>query len=904
MRSAYRQRIDDGEQQLAEAKLKLEDAEKQLADGDQSLQDGRIQIAEGEKKLADAEQQIAENEKKLADARQQIADGEKQLEDGEKQLEQAKADNADKLAQYDQGLKDLADAERRLGLAPGQLADAELKLIDGKRQLDSAAETLSHADALLTEMELIHDDPGHRSEEELREFGEDAEDFIRENFGGDKEAAEKAILKFLEAVKEAHSIEEAYQIADGMLRDGLDDWMRQYREKLAEWERGRNDYYYSGEQYLDGMIAYEKGKKALNEAADAIQKLQDAEQEIADKRAELEDAKKQVEDGSRQLDEAKATLEESRQALEDGKARQADGEREITEKRGEYEEGLRTWKNGRESLDELETLYEKMNAAEWTVLDNHANAGYVYAYENSSNLSSLSGTFSLLFILIASLVIYASISRMVDEQSILVGTTKALGFHTLEIMAKYMMFGVRSPVSGVILGILISYFALQTLVLNMYAPYYIIAKASNRFLPVPTALIFAGAVVLSVIAVLIATSNLLKSSAVELMKGKQPEIRRKERKKSSGSLYARLILLNMSSDLTRVIVTIISVAGCCILLMVGFTLKFGEDRIIGKQYGGVLNFDADLTYDSNNDAGEKKLIRLLDEKGIDFIRVYQENRAFSGGGKINACTLVCSEPSRLSGWYNLRDVKTAEVLTLPESGVLITKRMHETCKLETGDRMAFYDSSMVPFEAEVVGIFNNYFGHLAFCSPAAYRGIFGEEVDPNCFFLKLNGYDLETLRAEAAEIDGFLNLSDAASRKAQIENTSKAMDVLILVMIVMAGMMSWFILDSLSGSYMLHKRKELIVMRVNGFSTRECVRYAATELIITTALGILIGVPIGAGLGYYVIRRTETSYMQMDRTLDWRSVVFSILITVIFALIINGKALSKVKDLNLSDAAS
>jgi putative ABC transport system permease protein len=249
-------------------------------------------------------------------------------------------------------------------------------------------------------------------------------------------------------------------------------------------------------------------------------------------------------------------------------------------------------------------------------------------------------------------------------------------------------------------------------------------------------------------------------------------------------------------------------------------------------------------------------------------------------------------------------VKTAEVLTLPESGVLITKRMHETCKLETGDRMAFYDSSMVPFEAEVVGIFNNYFGHLAFCSPAAYRGIFGEEVDPNCFFLKLNGYDLETLRAEAAEIDGFLNLSDAASRKAQIENTSKAMDVLILVMIVMAGMMSWFILDSLSGSYMLHKRKELIVMRVNGFSTRECVRYAATELIITTALGILIGVPIGAGLGYYVIRRTEISYLQMDRTLDWRSVVFSILITVIFALIINGKALSKVKDLNLSDAAS
>jgi ABC-type antimicrobial peptide transport system permease subunit len=103
---------------------------------------------------------------------------------------------------------------------------------------------------------------------------------------------------------------------------------------------------------------------------------------------------------------------------------------------------------------------------------------------------------------------------------------------------------------------------------------------------------------------------------------------------------------------------------------------------------------------------------------------------------------------------------------------------------------------------------------------------------------------------------------------------------------------------------MLHKKKELIVMRVNGFSTAECVRYAATELVITTVLGILIGVPVGAWLGYRVIRLTEQSFLQMDRTLDARSVIFSILITAVFALVINGIALSKVKDLKLSDAAN
>ena len=36
-----------------------------------------------------------------------------------------------------------------------------------------------------------------------------------------------------------------------------------YNAKEAEWERGRIDYYYSGEEYLDGLTAYENGKKVL-----------------------------------------------------------------------------------------------------------------------------------------------------------------------------------------------------------------------------------------------------------------------------------------------------------------------------------------------------------------------------------------------------------------------------------------------------------------------------------------------------------------------------------------------------------------------------------------------------------------------------------------------------------------
>ena len=1013
------QQLKDAEQQILDGEKQLKDAEQQLKDGEQQLKEGEQKIADGEKQLQDAEQQIADGEKQLKDAEQQIADGEKQLSDGEKQINDAKAKYADKMDDYEAAMDSVAEAEHRLGLAPGQLAEAERKLADGKAQLDSAGERLDRADALLTEMELIHDDPSHRTEQEVEDFGRDAVAFIQENFSGDQVPAE-AIKKYLKALEDSDdkSLEEAYQILDGMLRDGLDGWEQLYRDKQAEYERGRNDYYYSGEQYIDGLLSLEKAKKMLAAVDDAMQQLQDAEQQLEEKRAELEsgrqefnekkaeldsakqefsekkaelesakqefsekkaeyesgrkefeekkaelesakqefsEKKAEYENGRKEFEEKKAELEtakqeyaekkaefdsgkqefdekkaeldsakqefsekkaeledakqqlaEKRHELEDGRIKLEDGRRELEEKQAEYDSGLVTYREKRDSLDQLKEYYKEIDSAKWTVLDNSSNGSFIYARSNSSNLSSLSSTFSILFVAIAALVIYASVARMVDEQSILVGTTKALGFYNKEVMAKYLIFGVRSTLLGVIAGILLAYFVLQKLCLNMYAPYYTVPKAPPCFLLGPSVLLFVGGLALAVAAVLIASYSLMNSTAVTLMKGKEPKQLFKTGKssKSSASLYSRLILLNMGSDLTRVIVTVVSVAGCCILLMVGFTLKFGEDRVVQRQYGEVMTFDAELTFDSDNPDAAEKLKSLLDSSGVESILVYQDNHAFSDGDSLSACKLISAEPDALPGWYNLRDENNESLVTESEHGVLITKRMHETLALNPGDTITFYNESMSAFPTEVTGIFNNYFGQISFASQSAFREIFGTDPVPNCFFIKLNGFSINVLRDGARWLPGFISLEDAAARRAQIESTAKAMDVLIIVMIVAAGLMAWFILDNLSGSYMLHKKKELTVMRVNGFTTKECVRYAASELIITTVLGILIGVPLGAQIGYRVIRLTEQSFLQMDRTLDIRSVIFSALITAVFALIINGRALSRIRDLKLSDAAN
>ena len=124
--------------------------------------------------------------------------------------------------------------------------------------------------------------------------------------------------------------------------------------------------------------------------------------------------------------------------------------------------------------------------------------------------------------------------------------------------------------------------------------------------------------------------------------------------------------------------------------------------------------------------------------------------------------------------------------------------------------------------------------------------------------------------------------------------------LIVLTFIVMAGLMAWFILMNLSDVYMLQQTPELVTMRVNGFTQRECLLYAAAEPVVTTAAGILVGVLLGARMGGAIALMLEQSSSQSARDTDWRTVVFSILITAVFSLIINAISLRRVRTLRLS----
>ena len=126
-------------------------------------------------------------------------------------------------------------------------------------------------------------------------------------------------------------------------------------------------------------------------------------------------------------------------------------------------------------------------------------------------------------------------------------------------------------------------------------------------------------------------------------------------------------------------------------------------------------------------------------------------------------------------------------------------------------------------------------------------------------------------------------------------------NLIVTIMIAMSGIMAAIVLLNLMRIQINQKKKELLIMRINGFSFGETAGYILRENVITTSFGLVLGVIMGIGMSYFNMRMTDSINVQMVREPSLISCVVAVLITILFASIIQFIALSSIKKFNLKD---
>ena len=877
--------LADAEKQLEEGKQKIEDGKKQISDGEKKLKDGKAEL-EDKRKLLD------EGKKKLEAAEAKLAAGKAELVAGKAKLDSAKAQLDSGKAQLDEGKAQLAATYNQIEAEKNNVRNAMKKALGPNADRISWSEGNPNPDidSSDTKAKYFYVTTNYTMDLSLS-FEAQVDDLVR------NVPPEKAVEIATALAEPGTEVtpDNAYDILKNALINKYTNYGADY-DKLSSatvtWDNAHEQqylpklwtYYSKLSEYQAGLAKYEAGK---------------AEYEAGLR--EYEAGKKEYEEGEKAYTRGLNDYRHGLRELQDAKKKLKEGEEEYADKLEEYNKG-------KEAYESAVALLEEISACKWIVTTQYVNTDYYAVKTNSAIYLKLSVTLSLFFVIIAAVVIYATVGKIIDEQKKLVGTTKAFGFWNSEISFKYYTYAVTASLAGGITGALLGSLWLQSFGLQRQLAEYNIGDItlSSGTIEIILAILISG--LIAAFAVGITVNKMLQQPATDLLRGDMPKgLNGESSGRKKKSLLTALIFRNMRVDMRRVVVMLASVAGCTLLLLLGLTIRFAINNAIDKQYEEVILFDETVTVNEEiSDAERKEIEDYLEGQGASFIDAKLISQTFRDyNGDYLSSNLYVGDPSELQTLFKLKDSKGREI-TLSDEGIYITDKTEERQKKnkENPDNMTLYDSYMNVYEIPIKGVYTSYIDNFFIMSSAQYEEAFGKTPVLNAYLVKLNGADKEVINEHLKTMPGFTNTSDFESKKAHHRSTVKTIDLIIIILVIMAILMSYFIQNNLINMYLNQKKKELSVMRINGFSIGEVTKYMATELVVITAAGILVGDIVGFSITDFMVGLMEAPTCMLVHSPSFLSLLIASLITLLFSVIIITFAVLKIRKLNIRDAMS
>ncbi len=505
---------------------------------------------------------------------------------------------------------------------------------------------------------------------------------------------------------------------------------------------------------------------------------------------------------------------------------------------------------------------------------------------------------------VGALVIYASISRMAEEDRKRIGTAKAMGLTGKEIAFQYLTAGLLPTAAGMLAGIAAGYAVIQPIVLSVYGKLYVYGKGLPTFRPAMTAVIFAAGVIIAVAAAVIACAGLMRTPAVRLMNDRAPAPRfmqragRKGRTGAAGlSLSVRMIFRSIWSEKRRALVIVAAIAGCMILLVTGFTVKRAVSETLDRQFSDVELYDLKIVFDRETGDGgraaEAQIVSMLTEAGLSrgtgqegWTQVFDRDCYFAGGGRMNGGELICGAPEELPAYFVMTDIRSGDRITpISEPGLYIHLRTAETAGLSPGDRLTLYDRKMNQVRVPIAGVFNNYLGGQMIMSDAAYEAVFKEEAEPNCFLVKCGGERRAAITAKLAQLP--VSVTESTAKQEEYKVFTSALNMIAGLLAGIAALMAGGVLMNLIYLQYYRKKRSLVIMRINGFTTGETSGYVLGESTITHLLGILLGIVGGAWFGRRIICLVEGRQLHIVRSVQPLAWLLSVGIMLLFSAAIH-----------------
>ena len=772
--------------------------------------------------------------------------------------------------------------------------------------------------------------------------------------GGDPDPGdsltEDEIPAFLEKLA-GMSESEAAQVLLGLDLDSL-YLLRDYLESaVQQYEDGKAQISQANWQLTEAKREYEEQKKEVDDAFaeadaqladakaqidDAKQQLDDGWQEILDGEQELADAKAEIEENEQKLLDAKTEIEEGWQELLDGEAEIADGEQQIAENEQKLIDGRADLEEGRQELDDGWQEYEdgrqeaeqeladgwqeimdgrdelaSLERPEWYVLGRGTNVGYASFEGDCDRMESLSTVFPTMFFLVAALVALTTMTRMVDEERGVIGAYKALGYGRLRIASKYLIYAAVPSVLGSLFGIVLGN---QTLPRICWSAYLMMYRGPDLLVvhqPVFNTIGCVASAACTLGATAFACRSELRETPASLLQPKAPKAGKRIFLEYIRPLWKRLKFTqkvtcrNLFLYKRRLFMTIVGIAGATGLLLTGFGIKDSVSGIVEKQYSEIYLYDTIVSLKDNEVSDGAR--EILDGDSFDgWMTVMKKSTdLMAGDASYSGYVLVPENAEDLGTYINLRDRKTGESVEFTEGSVLVTEKLAGLLGVDVGGTITIENESGRRVDFTVTGIVENYVYHYLYISPELYESEMNEPFEPSeidAVCVETDGEAREAIAAQLQEQEGVATAGFTEDTRASFDDLVESLNSIILVIIFCAGALAFVVLYNLTNINVTERQRELATIKVLGFRDGEVAGYIYRETSLLTILGCAVGLAFGVLMHSFVIQTVEVDMVMFGRTVEPLSFVYSALLTLLFAVIVDLVMYPKLKKIDMVES--
>ncbi|MBR3317847.1 MAG: FtsX-like permease family protein [Atopobiaceae bacterium] len=924
-RADFEKERKDATEELDDAKQKLDDAKRELDDAQREIDSGEAEYEQGLQTLADSRVEAAQQ---IADAQRTIDDGRRELDKRSAELEAGRRELEEGTRSYEQGVAQVLEQT-----GTSSLEEAKAKLEEGKRQADEGVAQLN--DSL------------------------DAANQLIERRG----ALEAGETQFLQAVGgmgiPASSVSEARGILATQLQQledagAPDEQIEPVRSALAtadELIEGRAQLEGARAQFLSGIAqagitatdeadAKAKLEARLPEAQaaqaqaqeglDGVAKLESAAEELESNRVRIEDGERQIADGRASLDagqeelttrraDAERELTEGQQRLNDARSELNAGKTKLANGTKEYESSLETYREERKKankefkkaekkLADAQSDIDEIEMPELYVLDRSQNEGAATYDADTRRMDSIADVFPLMFFLVAALVALTTMTRMVEDDRIEMGTYKALGYSTARIATKYLAYAGLAGVGGAVVGILALSQLLPFIVTMAYS---IIYTVPIHPFPMPVDLSIALTsgglgVGVTLLATWAAVVSSLRETPATLMLPRAPAAGKRILLEHIAPIWRRLsfswkvTFRNLFRYKRRLAMTVVGISGCTALLLVGFGLHDSIWDIIDCQFGPIIHYDVTVRLDE--DATEHDLnevISYVEKTGKvhSIVRAYQSNMQV-GSNAANETLLVQvvvpEEKKSLEQAVTLRDRVTHEPFEVDDNAVIVTEKIALKYGLEVGSEVRLYEQDAIGnakgegTPLRVTAIAENYVGNYVYMGEAAWHEVDDAMPTYPTIFAQTDLADDErdAFAANLRDRDDVSTVSYAEESINTYRTMLSVVDSVVVLLIASAGALAFIVLYNLTNINIAERVREIASLKVLGFTRGEVYAYIFREILLLAIMGDALGMAFGTWLEHFVVVTAEVDYVMFGRTIHVLSYGYSFALTLVFCVLI------------------